>query len=88
MPIYEYANDALGIEIPMHFALADRPDEIVLKRRTVPTRVTIGTGAQAPTINDRLAAGYKALESKGLLKDGPNTLSTAEIKRAIAEPAT
>lgn len=88
MPLYEYENADHAVVLLAQFPVADRPDEIVLRRRTVPSRVTICTGAQAPTMSDKLAQGYKDLEARGQLKAGPKTLSTAAIKRAIAMPDT
>lgn len=87
MPTYEYANEELGIEVTVRMPVDARPDQIVLRRRSVPSRVTVGTGARPPSIGDKLAAGYKALENAGQLRDSPNYLPTHAIKRAIAEPA-
>lgn len=89
MPIYEYANEALGVEVQLRQAVDERRDSIVLTRRQIPSRVTVGVGVAAPTINDRLAAGYKQLESSGQMNGatGKDYLPTSEIKRAMAEPA-
>lgn len=88
MPIYEYENQEHAVVLLAQFPISARPDEIVLRRRTVPSRVTICTGARAPTMSDKLAQGYKDLESRGQLKPGPKTMSTQAIKRAIAMPDT
>lgn len=86
MPLYEFINEEHGLTQTLQFPVGSRPDEIVLRRRTVPSRVTIGTGAKAPTMSDKLAQGYKDLESRGQLKAGPNTPTTQQIKQAIAMP--
>lgn len=86
MPLYEYANDEHGLTQTLQFPVNGRPDEIVLRRRTVPSRVTIGTGAKPPTMSDKLAQGYKDLEARGQLKPGPATPTTQQIKQAIAMP--
>lgn len=88
MPLYEYENAEHAVVLLAQFPVNARPDEIVLKRRTVPSRVTVCTGAKAPTMSDKLAQGYKELESRGQLKAGPKTLSTRAIKQAIAMPDT
>jgi hypothetical protein len=88
MPIYEYENPEYAVTVLAQFPVASRPDTIVLTRRTVPSRVTVCTGAQAPTMSDKLAEGYKTLEARGQLKAGPKTMSTQAIKRAIAMPDT
>ena len=86
MPLYEYTNEQHGLKHAIQFPVNGRPDEIVLRRCTVPSRITIGTGAKPPTMSDKLAQGYKDLESRGQLKQGPATLSTQQIKQAIAMP--
>lgn len=88
MPLYEFENEEHAVVLLAQFPVNARPDEIVLKRRTVPSRVTVCTGAKAPTMSDKLAQGYKELESRGQLKAGPKTLSTRAIKQAIAMPDT
>jgi len=86
MPAYEFENEEHGLTQTLHFPVNTRPDEIVLRRRTVPSRITIGTGAKPLTMGDKLAQGYKDLESRGQLKDGPASPTTKQIKQAIAMP--
>lgn len=88
MPLYEFENADHGVTLLAQFPVDARPDTITLTRRTVPSRVTVCTGAKAPTMSDKLAQGYKDLESRGQLKEGPKTMTTAAIKRAIAMPDT
>lgn len=88
MPLYEYENAEHGITHTVACGLAERPAQIVLTRRMVPSRVTIGVGAQPPTMGHKLAAGYKALEASatGLADRGGRYLPVETIKRAIAMP--
>jgi hypothetical protein len=87
MPAYEFENEEHAVVLVAQFPVNARPDEIVLRRRTVPSRVTIGTGAKPPTMSDKLARGYKDLESRGqLVAKGTHAMTTAQIKRAIAMP--
>lgn len=86
MPLYEFTNDEHGIAVDVPFAVADRPDEIVLRRRTVPSRVSVRgiTGAPTPDAADQVLNGYKALESAGKL--GRGEFSADTIKRVWAQP--
>lgn len=87
MPLYEYENAEHGITTTIACPLDRRPEEIVLRRRSVPSRITVGTGAKPPTMGDKLAQGYKALENAGQLTDrGGNYLPIKTIKEAIATP--
>lgn len=88
MPCYEFENEEHGIRLVLPLSVYGRPDTIVLRRRTVPSRVTIGVGAKPPTDGEKLAAGYKQIEDRGQLQTGGNYLDVATIKRAIAEPDT
>lgn len=85
MPLYEFTNDEHGIAVDLPFPVEGRPDEIVLKRRTVPSRVSVKAFASAPTDNpaDRVLSGYKALEDSGRL--GFSEFTPDQIKRAWAQ---
>lgn len=86
MPLYEYTNEEHGLAIDLPFAVADRPDEIVLKRKTVPSRVSVRGFVSAPTSGaaDQVLAGYQALEDTGRL--GTSEFSADQIKRAWSTP--
>lgn len=88
MPLYEYENREHGITHTVACPLAQRPEQIVLTRRTVPSRITVGVGARPPTMGDKLAQGYKALENSktGLADRSGNYLPVKTIKEAIATP--
>jgi hypothetical protein len=86
VPTYEYTNEEHGIRIDVRMPVDARTDTIVLTRRTVPSRITVGVGAQPPTHGERLLKDYKRLEDTGQLSDHPNYLSPAQVKAAAALP--
>jgi hypothetical protein len=89
MPLYEFENEEHGIRVTLPLPVKGRPDAIVLKRRTVPSRVTVGVGAKPPTHSDKLREGYKKLEEAGGLQErGGNYLPVSTIKRALETPDT
>ncbi len=88
MPVYEFENLEHGIKIDLPLPVEGRPDQIVLTRRTIPSRITVGSGTKAPTQGENLLKSYKALEDQGKLHDNPNYLSAAQIKRAAEMPDT
>lgn len=86
MPLYEYTNDEHGLAVDLPFAVADRPDEIVLRRKTVPSRVSIVgfTPTATPDAPDQVLNGYRALENAGRL--GTGEFTPDQIKRIWAKP--
>lgn len=89
MPLYVFENPELGARVEVPFAIADRPDEIVLKRKTVPDRIAVAGSSQHPVEQaSDLQACYKRLEERGQLD--PRTrgqgMTTAERKAALALP--
>jgi hypothetical protein len=86
MPLYEFENTEHGIRIDLPLPVDARPDTIVLVRRTVPSRVTVGVGARPATQGEALLQSYKAMESQGKLTQSSNYLSVAEVKRAASMP--
>jgi hypothetical protein len=92
MPVYEYTN-ADGTQTVLLRRPVDQRDAPVLhagvrlRRRAIPTRLTVGTGAKPESMGSRLARGYKALEAQGGFDDRhPNYLPEKTIKRVLAEP--
>lgn len=82
MPLYEFINEEHGIAVDLRLPVDGRPDEIVLRRRTAPTRISIRgfTGAPTSDAADQALAGYKALEDSGRLGTGeftPDQIKTA-----------
>ncbi|WP_404422910.1 hypothetical protein [Nibricoccus sp. IMCC34717] len=86
MPLYQFISEAHGVELDLQFPVDARPDEIVLRRRTVPARVGTITGARPPSMGESLAQGYRKLEEQGKLKDAPGYLPIAKVKAALAQP--
>lgn len=91
MPLYEYVSEhGQTVLLPRPVDLRDAPvvlGGVRFRRRTVPSRVTIGSGARPPTLGDKLAKGYKHLEETGqLAANNKNYLPVSAIKRAIAMP--
>jgi hypothetical protein len=91
MPLYEYVSpEGSTVLLPRPVDLRDAPVQIAgvsFRRRTVPSRITVGSGARPPTMGAKLAEGYKRLEQAGQYSDkNPNYLSEAEIKRAMTLP--
>lgn len=88
MPAYEYFNAKHGVHVTIVSSVADRPARVILRRREIPSRVSICTGAKEPTHSDQLAAGYKKLEELGQLRktNRPGQLTNKQIKNALAAP--
>jgi hypothetical protein len=90
MPLYEYsADNGATVLLRRPVDLRDAPviiDGARLRRRTVPSRITVGTGARPETHGAKIARGYKHLEDTGQLVDRPNYLPAAAVKQAIAMP--
>lgn len=89
MPLYEFKNEEHGVAVQILFAVADRPGEIILKRASVPSRITVGTGARPDTHSSRVLKGYRKLESAagGLsAAPGKSYLNANQIKAACALP--
>lgn len=87
MPLYVFENPAYGLRAEVLFAIAERPDEIVLKRKTVPDRIAVaGSAASDYAQRSDLGYAYKRLEERGLLD--PRTrgqgATTAARRAAIA----
>lgn len=91
MPVYVYENHEHGLRAELPFAIADRPDEIVLKRKTVPDTVAIaGSATSLFAQHSDLGNAYKRLEERGMLdprKRGQGA-TTAERKAALSLPPT
>ena len=91
MPVYVFENPELGARLELPFAVAERPDEIVLKRKTVPDRVAVaGSATSEFAQRSDLANAYKRLEERGMLdprKRGQGA-TTAERRAAIDQPDT
>ena len=90
MPLYEYVSPH-GSTVLMHRPVEqrDHPVEIsnvTFRRRTVPSRISIGTGARPETQGSKILRGYRAMELAGQLTDNPNYLDAATVKRAAAMP--
>ena len=87
MPVYVFENSELGARLELPFAVAERPDEIVFKRKTVPDRIAVaGSAASEYEQRSDLGHAYKRLEERGMLD--PRTrgqgATTAERKAALA----
>lgn len=87
MPIYEFVNEEHGIRAEARFPVSARPDTIVLTRRTVPSRLNIGVGAQPMTAGQELLADYKKLEATTGLDQRPGRMTAEQIKAAAQSPA-
>lgn len=91
MPLYEYTTEdgKTSVLVPRPVDLRDAPciiNGVRLRRRTVPSRITIGSGARPETMGDRLTKGYRHLETTGQLADRPGYLPAKTIRQAIATP--
>ena len=86
MPMYEFVNERLGVKLDVQFPVDERPDEIVLQRKRVPSRVTVGTGAQPQTGGQELLQEYKRLEEQGQFVERPGYYSAKQIKAAAQLP--
>lgn len=92
MPVYEYAN-AAGQTTLMHRPVLERdlPVEVngeVYHRRTVPSRISVGTGAPPETMSKKTWKGYRDLEMAGKLQDRPGYLPAKVVKEALLAPET
>ncbi len=85
MPVYEYESAEHDIHVELRFPAGEKPDEIVLRRRTVPSHVTVGVGAKPPTMGQKIGAGLKKLEADGQLKIRPGDPSVAELRAATKD---
>lgn len=92
MPTYVYENAEHGFVAELICPVGERPDEIVLKRRTVPDRVAI-VGSAKSEVLERLSPehGYKRLEERGQLDRRFNgnrkgLLTLAQRKAALSMP--
>jgi hypothetical protein len=87
MPIYEYENDQ-GRTLLLHRPVdqRDEPTEPGFRRRTIPSRLSVGVGAPPMSTGEELRRGYYKLEERGQLKDRPGYLSAAKVKRALEMP--
>ncbi len=85
MPVYEYIHPGTGAQLLAVRAVPNRDEPPVpgYVRRTVPSRITIGTGAPQPTVNDNLRRAYYQLEHAGKLRDNGRHLRTGAVKRAL-----
>lgn len=91
MPIYEFQCGEKTVLLHRPVIERDLPVEIngeIYQRRTVPTRVTVGAGSAPETFSQRQWNGYKDLESRGLLRDGPGYLPANQVKAALLAPET
>ena len=90
MPAYEFENRRHGVHVTLVFPVDKRPSKIVLKRRSVPSQITVGVGAKPETLGSKLQRGYRDLEEKGTFrgKPKPGQMSVAQIQKAIAMPDT
>jgi len=87
MPAYEFVNKRHGLSVLVPCSVERRPRSITLRRVAVPSGVMVCSGARAPTIGDKLFAGYKAMDQAGKLSDkNPNYLPVKTIKKALAMP--
>jgi hypothetical protein len=86
MPLYEFVNDELGVKLDIPFPVDLRPDQIVLKRKSVPSRITVGVGAKPLTTGEKVLTGFRKMEANGKLPDRPGYLSATQIKKAWAVP--
>ncbi len=87
MPLYVFENPELGARIELPFAVAERPDEIVLKRKTVPDRIAVsGSATSEYAQHSDLGNAYKRLEERGLLdpRHRAQGATTAERRAALA----
>lgn len=87
MPLYVFENPAHGLRVELPFAIAERPDEIVLRRKTVPDRIAVaGSAASDYAQRSDLGHAYRRLEERGLLD--PRTrgqgATTAARRAALA----
>jgi hypothetical protein len=92
MPLYEFVSPA-GHTLLLHRPVLERDlpveiNDVVFRRRTVPSRISIGTGAPPETQSQRTWKGYRALEMAGKLDDRPGYLPAETVKRALLEPET
>lgn len=89
MPIYEYENPEHGITVALRMPVNERKNEIILKRKQIPSHLTVGVGAKPPTMGEKLHQGYKVLEECGQLKEtGGNYLPLDTVKKVLAAPDT
>lgn len=87
MPLYVFENPELGARLELPFAVADRPDEIVLKRKTVPDRIAVaGSATSEYAQRSDLGHAYQRLEERGLLdpRQRGQGATTAERRAALA----
>lgn len=86
MPLYEFVNEHHGLKVDLVFPVDDRPDEIVLRRNRVPSRVTVGVGAKPTTTGQELLNDYKKLEERGNLDQRPGRFTAEQVKEAALLP--
>lgn len=89
MPLYVFENQQHGLRAEIPFSVDERPDTIVLVRKTVPDSVAIA--GSATSTFDRLKDplhGYKRLEERGQLdtRSRGQLLSDNQRKAAAAMP--
>lgn len=91
MPVYVFENQEHGLRAELPFAIAERPDEIVLKRKTCPDTVAVaGSATSLFAERSDLQNAYKRLEERGMLdprKRGQG-MSTADRQAAFGLPPT
>lgn len=94
MPLYVFENQQYDVQVELPFAIAERPEEIVLKRKTVPDRVAIA-GSATSEVAEKLspAYGYRKLEERGQLDPRLNggrksDFTNAQRKAALELPPT
>lgn len=92
MPIYEYESPS-GSTVLERRPVAERDAPLIVdgvphRRRTLPSRLTVGTGAAPETMSAKTWKGYRDLELKGQLQDRPGYMPVAEVKKVLAAPET
>ncbi|HLP07943.1 MAG TPA: hypothetical protein VK178_07240 [Opitutaceae bacterium] len=91
MPVYVFENKELGLRAELPFPVAERPEQIVLTRKTVPDTVAIaGSATSILAESSDLARAYKRLEERGALdpRNRGQGMSDAERKAALSLPPT
>ena len=89
MPIYEFEGD--GRRILLRRSVDDRNKPLVIdgrpwQRVTVPSRITVGTGAAPETMSSKTWKGYRDMELAGKLQDRPGYLPAKVVKEALSAP--
>ncbi|PAW75171.1 MAG: hypothetical protein B9S38_02475 [Verrucomicrobiia bacterium Tous-C4TDCM] len=90
MPVYEYQTPE-GQSVLLHRPVEDRDlpaihEGQVLRRKQVPTCISVGVGAKPETMSQKTWKGYRDMELRGGLRHHGNYLPPETVKKALLAP--